>query len=359
MRKKFAWFFCIFMSSLVLLSCSEDNKKGEEPGDGTGGGTPEGDTKTYFETTYSDLSAYVDKNVSEIWAAVGNASKDEENNILYVQDQKGNRYKATFKLDGTMIATIEMVLTGSSENKGIEVWESMISSFRDYKLGTFLGTKFKDYATGEGGIKQTTEETIPLLTLEANTLIYPVFGIQKKVYCCPIMDKDKFRVEMCRNYLPLDFSTLGKYVGANIDETLQEFYAISNKILFGTAMAYLYFDSAIDLKGNNYTVNFDSDKTLETVLEISAYIPENEQTIARWKDLLQNYADYKLGKLKEMYVTDAFGDKVQDLADAQAAFDLYESNGRNNGIIARFETAYGNNSLILNKDFCYILVRKS
>jgi len=41
MRKKFAWFFCIFMSSLVLLSCSEDNKKGEEPGDGTGGGTPE------------------------------------------------------------------------------------------------------------------------------------------------------------------------------------------------------------------------------------------------------------------------------------------------------------------------------
>ena len=40
-----------------------------------------------------------------------------------------------------MIATIEMVLTGSSENKGIEVWESMISSFRDYKLGTFLGTK--------------------------------------------------------------------------------------------------------------------------------------------------------------------------------------------------------------------------
>lgn len=54
MRKKFAWFFCIFMSSLVLLSCSEDNKKGEEPGDGTGGGTPEGDTKTYFETTYSD-----------------------------------------------------------------------------------------------------------------------------------------------------------------------------------------------------------------------------------------------------------------------------------------------------------------
>lgn len=99
MRKKFAWFFCIFMSSLVLLSCSEDNKKGEEPGDGTGGGTPEGDTKTYFETTYSDLSAYVDKDVSEIWAAVGNASKDEENNILYVQDQKGNRYKATFKLD--------------------------------------------------------------------------------------------------------------------------------------------------------------------------------------------------------------------------------------------------------------------
>lgn len=164
---------------------------------------------------------------------------------------------------------------------------------------------------------------------------------------------------MSQLFLPLDFSTLGKYVGANIDETLQEFYAISNKILFGTAMAYLYFDSAIDLKGNNYTVNFDSDKTLETVLEISAYIPENEQTIARWKDLLQNYADYKLGMLKELYVTDAFGDKVQDLADAQAAFDLYESNGRNNGIIARFETAYGNNSLILNKDYCYILVRKS
>lgn len=31
MRKKFAWFFCIFMSSLVLLSCSEDNKKEKNP----------------------------------------------------------------------------------------------------------------------------------------------------------------------------------------------------------------------------------------------------------------------------------------------------------------------------------------
>ena len=124
-------------------------------------------------------------------------------------------------------------------------------------------------------------------------------------------------------------------------------------------MIGFYSNDRFGLKGNNYTVNFDSDKTLETVLEISAYIPENEQTIARWKDLLQNYADYKLGMLKELYVTDAFGDKVQDLADAQAAFDLYESNGRNNGIIARFETAYGNNSLILNKDYCYILVRKS
>ena len=53
--------------------------------------------------------------------------------------------------------------------------------------------------------------------------------------------------------------------------------------------------------------------------------------------------------MKELYVTDAFGDKVQDLADAQAAFDLYESNGRNNGIIARFETAYGNNSFNVPK----------
>ncbi len=88
MRKKFAWFFCIFMSSLVLLSCSEDNKKEKNPETVREEELLRGDTKTYFETTYSDLSAYVDKNVSEIWAAVGNASKDEENNILYVQDQK-------------------------------------------------------------------------------------------------------------------------------------------------------------------------------------------------------------------------------------------------------------------------------
>ena len=120
MRKKFAW-FSVYLCHLLFYYHVVRIIKKVKNGDGTGGGTPEGDTKTYFETTYSDLSAYVDKDVSEIWAAVGNASKDEENNILYVQDQKGNRYKATFKLDGTMIATIEMVLTGSSENKGIEV----------------------------------------------------------------------------------------------------------------------------------------------------------------------------------------------------------------------------------------------
>ena len=304
MKKKFVWIFCIFMSLLALPSCDGDSQQNEEPEvPGPEGG--EEDTNTYWETTYSDLSSYVDKNIDEIWAAAGE-----------------------------------------------------VTSFRDFKLGSFLGTKFKNYTTGEGGIKQTTEETLLLLTSEANMLIYPIFGIQKKVYCCPIMDKDKFRVEICRNYLPLDFSTLGKYIGANIDEVLQEYYAIGNKILFGTAMSYIYFDSAIDLKGNSYTANFDSDKTLESILEISAYVPEDDQTITRWKDMLQNYTDYNLGTLSEIYVTDAFGDKVQDLDNAQAAFDLYEANGRNNGIIARFETGYGYNSLILNKEFCYVLVRK-
>ena len=304
MKKKFVWIFCIFMSLLALPSCDGDSQQNEEPEvPGPEGG--EEDTNTYWETTYSDLSSYVDKNIDEIWAAAGE-----------------------------------------------------VTSFRDFKLGSFLGTKFKNYTTGEGGIKQTTEETLLLLTSEANMLIYPIFGIQKTVYCCPIMDKDKFRVEICRNYLPLDFSTLGKYIGANIDEVLQEYYAIGNKILFGTAMSYIYFDSAIDLKGNSYTANFDSDKTLESILEISAYVPEDDQTITRWKDMLQNYTDYNLGTLSEIYVTDAFGDKVQDLDNAQAAFDLYEANGRNNGIIARFETGYGYNSLILNKEFCYVLVRK-
>ena len=357
MKKKFVWIFCIFMSLLALPSCDGNNQQNEEPEvPGPEGG--EEDTNTYWETTYSDLSSYVDKNIDEIWAAAGEATKDQENGVLCVQDQKGNRYKATFKLEGTVISSMELVLTGESENNGNAVWESLVTSFRDFKLGSFLGTKFKNYTTGEGGIKQTTEETLPLLTSEANMLIYPIFGIQKKVYCCPIMDKDKFRVEICRNYLPLDFSTLGKYIGANIDEVLQEYYAIGNKILFGTAMSYIYFDSAIDLKGNSYTANFDSDKTLESILEISAYVPEDDQTITRWKDMLQNYTDYNLGTLSEIYVSDAFGDKVQDLENAQAAFDLYEVNGRNNGIIARFETEYGYNTLILNKDFCYVLVRK-
>lgn len=355
MRKKFASYFCIFMSLFVLAACSEDSQKSEEPTVTPPGGD---DTTVYWETTYADLSALVNQGIDQVWSAAAGATVDQENRTLYVQDQKGNRYKATVAVDGTTVTSIVMELAGQSAGQDAAVWESLVSSFRDLKLGTFLGTKFKDYTTGEGGVKQTTEETLPLLTSEANMLIFPIFGIQKTVYCCPVMDKDKFRVELCRNYLALDFSTLGRYVGSNIDEVLQEYYAIGNKVLFGTAMSYIYFDSAIDAKGNSYTAYFDSDKTLETILEISVYVPENDQTITRWKDMLQNYADYNLGTLTSIYVTDAFGDKVQDLADAQAAFDLYEANGRANGIIATFTTAYGSNSLILNKDYCYVILRK-
>lgn len=357
MEKKFARFFCIFMSIFVLAACSENNQNTDEP-QVPGGGDDEGDTTTYWETTYSDLSALIDQNIDQVWSTAPEITVDKENNLLYVQDQKGNQYKATVEVDGTTVSAIKMVPAGKSAGQESAVWTSLVSSFRDFKLGSFLGTKFKNYTTGEGGIKQTTEETLPLLTSEANMLIFPIFGIQKTVYCCPVMDKDQFRVELCRNYLSLDFSTLGRYVGGNIDEVLQEYYAIGNKVLFGTAMSYIYFDSAIDQKGNSYTAYFDSDKTLETILEISVYIPEDDQTITRWKDMLENYESYNLGTLEEIYVTDAFGDKVQDLTDAQAAFDLYETNGRNNGIIARFTTAYGSNSLILNKDYCYVILRK-
>lgn len=91
MRKKFAWFFCIFMSSLVLLSCSEDNKKGEEPGDGTGGGTPEGDTKTYFETTYSDLYESNGRNngiIARFETAYGNNSLILNKDYCYILVRK-------------------------------------------------------------------------------------------------------------------------------------------------------------------------------------------------------------------------------------------------------------------------------
>ena len=357
MKMKFIRLFCIIMSFLAMTACSENNQNNDEPQIPGGGDGGEG-TVTYWETTYSDLSALIDQDIDQVWSAAPEIAADKENNLLYVQDQKGNQYKATIEVDGTTVSTIEMVPAGKSVGQESAVWTSLVSSFRDFKLGTFLGTKFKDYTSGEGGIKQTTEETLPLLTSEANMLIFPIFGIQKTVYCCPVMDKDQFRVELCRNYLSLDFSTLGRYVGENIDEVLQEYYAIGNKILFGTAMSYIYFDSALDHKGNSYTAYFDSDKTLETILEISVYVPEDDQTITRWKDMLQNYESYNLGTLEEIYVTDAFGDKVQDLADAQAAFDLYETNGRNNGIIARFTTAYGTNSFILNKDYCYVILRK-
>ena len=264
------------MSLFVFAACSEDSQKSEEPTVTPPGGD---DTTVYWETTYADLSALVNQGIDEVWSAAAGATVDQENRTLYVQDQKGNRYKATVAVDGTTVTSIVMELAGQSAGQDAAVWESLVTSFRDLKLGTFLGTKFKDYTTGEGGVKQTTEETLPLLTSEANMLIFPIFGIQKTVYCCPVMDKDKFRVELCRNYLALDFSTLGRYVGGNIDEVLQEYYAIGNKVLFGTAMSYIYFDSAIDAKGNSYTAYFDSDKTLETILEISVYVPENDQTI--------------------------------------------------------------------------------
>ena len=280
--------------------------------------------------------------------------------VVYVKDQKQHPFAAVFNFDDdNKLNRISMQLTADTEVEADQVWSNLLESPRDYKLGTFYGAKFINGQTGEGGLKQTPEETLGLLDPSHSTMIYSIFGIARGVYCCPVMDYDLFHVEICRNYFPLRFNTIGKYLNRNIDEVLNENYEITNKLQFGTALAYLYFNSAIDNKGNSYTMNFDSDASLTTIKEISIYIPDSDESklIAQWKDMILNSEEYLLGTPIKYYVTDAFGNELQPLATPQDAIDLYEVNGRANGIIAQYESENSINSLILNKDYAYVMVR--
>ena len=73
--------------------------------------------------------------------------------------------------------------------------------------------------------------------------------------------------------------------------------------------------------------------------------------------MILNSEEYLLGTPIKYYVTDAFGNELQPLATPQDAIDLYEVNGRANGIIAQYESENSINSLILNKDYAYVMVR--
>ena len=357
MKEKSVFMSACLTALLMVTSCDDGNDTPSKPDQGDK--TP----KNYVETSYVDLAAFIEKSADEIFPTFGEATQETDSlgrTVVYVKDQKQHPFAAVFNFDDdNKLNRISMQLTADTEVEADQVWSNLLESPRDYKLGTFYGAKFTNGQTGEGGLKQTPEETLGLLDPSHSTMIYSIFGIARGVYCCPVMDYDLFHVEICRNYFPLRFNTIGKYLNRNIDEVLNENYEITNKVQFGTALAYLYFNSAIDNKGNSYTMYFDSDASLTTIKEISIYIPDSDESklIAQWKDMILNSEEYLLGTPIKYYVTDAFSNELQPLATPQDAIDLYEVNGRANGIIAQYESENSINSLILNQQYAYVMVR--
>lgn len=358
---------CLLMLSVILSGYACNKDENEPSGNGGNDGTEEENVETktldFIEigkAVNTDCAVFYEENKQYVFESDANHTDYQIKAID--QDRDSLNMRVIADKNG---AIEKIILTARDQSKNTDLWKKYVGNAADYTLGRFLGTKFSrimaDGST-QGGIKQTEQESIDYVNTEGTekTLVYTIFGINSKTYAAPCLIQGDFRFEFLKNYLPLDFSQLGTLVGSDIDETLKQYNLIANKIQFGNALSYLYFDSAIDNKGNAFTVNMDSDASLKKIKEISAYAPErlsDDEIIALWKQYLAGYSELGLGTLKEIFVNDAFGDKLKTLESVEEAYAMVEEFGRQYSILAQFSNGEHENTLVLNKDYLFIVIR--
>lgn len=345
-------FFLLFLliSFNFITSCDKENENT----------VPTTPNIEYEKIKMLDIAKLIDQTSEELNSVFSKIETDKETNKLfvYVSDDSEFKYKATISDDSdNKIARISLLPEGNKSSDN-DLFKQIVENSAKLRLGTFLGTKFINSTDNTGGLKQTVEETITLLNESDKYEICTLFAPTKNSRIAVYLNNSSLSIEFCRNYLPVDFSTINEFLGKDIDSVLKEYYEIANKLQFGTALSYLTFSVGVDSFGNTYDVNMDSDKSLKNIKEISIYIPEDDNTIERWKDLLLNKDKYKLGDDPQYYVNDSFGDKILDLNSPEEAIQTYNDNGRQYSILAKYKNNNSYNTLILNKDFCYILTTK-
>lgn len=377
MKKIYLKLGCILLCAVLAAACS-DNDEPTTPAPPDQGQDPDPDPDDPDDPEEPQPAPIMSVSFSEaaqkigIIAAADYLAANEE--YLVEGSNEGN----VFALRAQDMNEVPMIMRVIADGKGIieefafnlpdtvesmPVWKSYLTEADSYGLGGFMGTKFRR-ATPDGligGVLQSPEETVAKSEEFGTEQVefYPLFSINELTYAVPELLDGTFEFRLMKKYYPVEYGVLGELIGTDLDELLQKYYVIGNKMQLGTALTWGYFPMARDVKGQLFTMNADTDNSQKTIKELSVYVPEDmasEDAVAVWKDYITNSSDYSLGEFRSVYSTDVFGGKDQEFQSVADAVAFIEQNGRQKGVIAIYAASGWYNKLIINKDYVYVLV---
>ncbi len=377
MKKIYLKLGCILLCATLAAACS-DKDDPTTPAPPDQGQDPDPDPDDPDEPDEPQPAPVMTVSFSEAARTIGGVKAAD---YLAANEEylvEGSNDGNVFALRAQDMNEVPMIMRVIADGKGIieefafnlpdtveamPVWQNYLTEADSYGLGGFMGTKFRR-ATPEGlvgGVLQSPEETVAK-SEEFGTEgveFYPLFSINELTYAVPELLDGTFEFRLMKKYYPVEYGVLGELIGTDLDELLQRYYVIGNKMQLGTALTWGYFPMARDVKGQLFTMNADTDSSQKTIKELSVYVPEDmpsEDAVAVWKDYITNSSDYSLGEFRTVYSTDVFGGKDQEFQSVAEAVAFVEQNGRQKGVIAIYAVSGWYNKLIINKDYVYMLV---
>lgn len=125
----------------------------------------------------------------------------------YLKTPTGQRAASDNRL-GKCRRKVEAIEAAAEDaSLGRSLWEYFLTDSETLGLGSFLGTKYKGKT--EGGVFQTIEETLQYVAANGmdDLRMCTLFGVVPgKAYAVPTIDRNGVKVELMKNYLPIDHS---------------------------------------------------------------------------------------------------------------------------------------------------------
>lgn len=226
-------------------------------------------------------------------------------------------------------------ITATPENSADDktLWNYYLNNYESLGLGQWLGAKYSKYAddgSSEGGVYQTVEEALSLVSGSdvEKISINAIFGvIPGKAYAVPSFEGGRFIFQIVNNFFRLDYSAMYGLIGSDYNAFAEENRLIGFKMsMFGKY--YFYIDHALDMNGNTFTCDFNADAEVSKISDITIYGPKDtDEQLRIWKEYASETETLNLGEFKEAY-TSSFGSKVTTFSSAKEALDYVNSNGR-------------------------------
>lgn len=357
--KKFLLFAAIPCCMSMLCACSDDDNEGNRPAERIAFDSPALAAKlnTDFGDFRTEYGKFERTRSLEITTVVlgGYLKTDTDSILLRIRVEKD---------ESDRVGSIEASLENTAKN--LEVWKYYVTHPDHLSLGRFLGTKFRSGKSS--GVHQTIDQTVQMIEEQgtAGTLACTLYGvIPGSAYAVAVLEENNFTIRLMNNYLKLDYPRMRSWLGTDHAAFAEEHYVLGNKISLAGDL-YVYFDSAKDRSGNQFTVDVHAGKDGTAVMEIDAYLNEEvidaEQQMAVWRDYASNAAAYGLGTFKEGYTTDSFGGRLAPFASLAELIAHVDEKGRpattfDGGVIAVFEADGVATNLVLNRNYIYLLIK--